>query len=237
MAKTLKSSLKKSSKKGRIIVIDGVDGAGKTTQTTCLISALEKMGRTVKTMRFPVYKTNFFGSLIRECLDGKHGDFIALDPRIASALYAADRFESSGQIREWVAKGYIVVLDRYVSSNQIHQGGKCKAAKERREFLTWIDTMEHGVFGIPRPDLIVYLSLPFAESMRLIEERTGKGGHKDLADSDPKYLEESRKSALAIIKERNNWKMIQCGLGGKKGGLKSIADIHEMVMGEVKGAL
>jgi dTMP kinase len=228
-----KPNTKKTGGKGKIIVLDGVDGAGKTTQTELLISALQKKGKTVKTMRFPVYKTNFFGGLIRECLDGKHGDFIGLDPRIASALYAADRFESSGQIREWLARGYVVVLDRYVSSNQIHQGGKCKTAKERREFLTWIDTMEHGVFGIPRPDLIVYLSLPFAESMRLIELRTGKGGHKDLADSDPKYLEESRKSALAIIKERNNWKMIQCGKGGKKGGLKSIEEIHGMVMGEV----
>ncbi len=230
----MKKTTKKAQKpKGKIIVLDGVDGAGKSTQTACLIEALEKSGRTVKTMRFPVYGENFFGGLIRECLDGKHGDFIALDPRIASALYAADRFESAPQIREWVAKGYVVVLDRYVSSNQIHQGGKCKTAKERREFLTWIDTMEHEVFGIPRPDLIVYLSLPFAESMRLIEERTGKGGHKDLADSDPKYLEESRKSALAIIKERNNWKMIQCARAGKKGGLKSIEEIHGLVMGEV----
>ncbi len=231
-------SLKKPKKlKGRVIVVDGVDGAGKTTQTALLISALEKQGRTVKTLRFPVYKGNFFGGLIRECLDGKHGDFIALDPRIASALYAADRFESSKQIREWLDKGYVVVLDRYVSSNQIHQGGKCKTAKERREFLTWIDTMEHEIFGIPRPDVIIYLSLPFADSMRLIEERTAKGGTKDLADSDPKYLEESRKSALAIIKERNNWKMIQCGKGGKAGGLKTIDEIHGMVMGEVKAVL
>ncbi len=233
MKTSKKSKSKNRNAKGKIIVIDGVDGTGKTTQTTCLIAALEKSGRTVKTLRFPVYKDNFFGKLIRECLDGKHGDFIALDPRIASALYAADRFESSTQIREWIAKGYVVVLDRYVSSNQIHQGGKCKTAKGRREFLTWLDTMEHGVFGIPRPDLIVYLSLPFAESMRLIEKRTDEGGHKDDADSNPKYLEESRKSALSIIKERNNWKMIQCGLGGKKGGLKSIEEIHSMVMGEV----
>jgi dTMP kinase len=217
-------------KKGKVIVLDGVDGAGKTTQTELLISALEKQGRTVKTMRFPVYKDNFFGGLIRECLDGKHGDFIGLDPKIASVLYAADRFESAPQIREWLDRGYVVVLDRYVSSNQIHQGGKCRAPKERREFLTWIDTMEHGVFGIPRPDIIVYLSLPFVESMRLIEERTGKGGHKDLADSDPKYLEDSRKNALSIIKERNNWKMIECS---RKGKLKSIPDIHEMVMKEV----
>src|SRR5581483_9219631 len=106
------------------------------------------------------YESNVLGKLIRECLDGKHGDFVALSPRIASVLYAADRFESSRQMEEWLAAGYHVVADRYASSNQLHQGGKISDPAVREEFLGWLDTLEHSVFRIPRPDLIVYLHVP-----------------------------------------------------------------------------
>ena len=109
---------------GNFLVIEGSDGAGKATQTDLLVKRLRDEGRRVKTIDFPRYRDNHFGKLLRDCLDGKHGDFLKLDPRITSLVYAADRFESSKQIRRWLEEGADVVADRYVSANMLHQGSK-----------------------------------------------------------------------------------------------------------------
>ena len=102
-------------KKGRLIVIDGTDGSGKATQVKLLQTRLKKEGYRVKTLDFPQYQENFFGGFIGECLTGDHGNFVSLDPYIASVLYAADRFQSKEKILGWLKKGEIVILDRYVS--------------------------------------------------------------------------------------------------------------------------
>ena len=122
-------------KKGKLIVIDGTDGSGKATQVAKLKERLILEGVVVESLDFPRYYDNFFGKLVGECLAGKHGDFAALSPKIASVIYAADRFESAQQIRTWLDEGKTVVLDRYVSSNQIHQGGKIDNPDERYDFM------------------------------------------------------------------------------------------------------
>ena len=106
-------------KKGKLIVLDGSDGSGKATQTRFLLARLKKEGYRVKTLDFPQYEKNFFGKLIGECLVGDYGDFVKIDPHIGSVLYAADRYESKPVIERWLKQGFVVVLDRYVSSNQI----------------------------------------------------------------------------------------------------------------------
>jgi dTMP kinase len=191
--------------KGKLIVIDGSDGAGKTTQVNLLIERLKKEGYRIKTTNFPQDK-NLFGSLIRESLDGKHGDFIGTDPYIVSSLYAADRFESKGMIEKWLRDGSIVILDRYVSANQMHQGGKIKDAKKRAKFLTWLERMEFDVFGIPRPDITLYLHVPVAISQKLMKKR----GKRDLAEKNLEHLRNTEKSALFISRSQKNWKKIDC---------------------------
>jgi len=222
-------------KKGRFIVVDGVDGSGKATQVKLLAERLIKEGHKVKTIDFPRYNDNFFGSLIGECLTGKYGNFVEINPRIASVLYAADRWETSETIKSWLEKGYIVIADRYASSNQIHQGGKLKDNKQRKEFLEWLDKMEFGVFKIPRPDAIIYLHLPILLSMRLIEDRKkadAKGarkymeGKKDLAEEDFKHLAESRESAIKIVRGNNSWVKVECSA---KNEILSREEISERV--------
>src|SRR3990167_6923068 len=141
--------------KGKLIVIDGTDGSGKSTQIDLLIKRLKKDGLKVKTIHFPDYN-NFFGGFIGHCLTEQYYNFINVHPKIISALYAADRWESSEQIKKWLKEGYVVVLDRYVSANQIHQGGKIKSVAKRIAFLKWLDEMEYKVFKIPKPDLTFY---------------------------------------------------------------------------------
>lgn len=224
-------------KKGKLIVLDGSDGSGKATQTRFLLARLKKEGYRVKTLDFPQYEANFFGKLIGECLVGDYGDFVKIDPHIGSVLYAADRFESKPKIEQWLKRGYIVVLDRYVSSNQIHQGGKIINPKHQKEFLHWLDTMEHGVFGLPRPDTIIYLDVPTAISQTLLKTEDQKRKKvyvkrrkTDLVESSEEYLRQSRTNALKLVKKLNQWTKIDCT---KKGEMLSREAIAEKVWKQV----
>lgn len=207
-------------RKGRLIVIDGADGTGKATQVKNLLARLKREGYRAKSLDFPQYEKNFFGALIGQALTGAYGDFIALDPHIASVLYAADRFESKATIEKWLAQGFVVVLDRFVSANQIHQGGKIADAKERKQFLEWLEQMEFGVFGLPRPNLILYLDVPMEVSEKLLGEKTSfskkkySKGKKDLAESDAKHQRDARVSALKMIQKNNHWVKIPCAERG-----------------------
>ena len=225
-------------KKGKLIVLDGADGSGKATQAKLLAARLRKDKYKVKTLDFPRYEDNFFGKLIGECLAGQYGDFIALDPHIASTLYAADRFESKKTLEKWLKEGNVVVLDRYVSANQIHQGGKIVDDKARKKFLEWLDLMEFTVYGIPRPDIVFYLDVPQEISEKLISNgkqglsvNKAVKGKKDLAETNKKHLLAARESALKIVKKGNNWKRISCA---PKGELLSREDIAELIWTQIK---
>ena len=219
--------------KGFFIVIDGVDGSGKATQTKLLVERLRKEKKRVETIDFPRYYHNFFGKFIGQCLAGEHGDFVKLSPHIASVLYAADRFESKPQIESWLSEGKIVVADRYASANQIHQGGKIRDARKARAFLKWLEVMEFEVFKIPRPDLIVYLDVPVAFSMRMTREARAKGGKRylgnrvDQHESSSVHLEDARLRALSIVKKGSaQWKKVECV---RDGVLLTPEDIHDEV--------
>ena len=225
-------------KKGKLIVIDGTDGSGKATQVALLVKRLKKEGKTVKVVDFPEYYKNFFGAFIGHCLSEQYYNFLNVHPKIASVLYAADRFESSKEIQNWLKKGYIVVANRYVSANQIHQGGKIKNAKKRNDFIKWLDEMEYEVFGIPRPDITLYLSLPINIVLQLLKERDSSKmkreylkKKKDVHEADVNHLINSRKSALWLSETIPNFIKIDCA---PKKEILSREQIHEIVYGKVK---
>ncbi|XKT75352.1 MAG: dTMP kinase [Patescibacteria group bacterium UBA2103] len=225
-------------KRGKLIVLDGGDGSGKATQTKLLLARLKKEKVKVRTLDFPQYEENVLGNLIGACIRGEHGDFLSLDPHIASVLYVADRFESKTKIENWLKKGYTVVLDRYVSANQIHQGGKIQDKKKLKEFLTWLDTLEHKVFKIPRPDQIIYLDMPVDVAQKLLlgakDTKTYLKGKKDTTEEDLTYQENSKKNALQIVKKLNAWHKVPCA---KRGEPRSREDIHEDVWAAVAEVL
>ncbi len=235
-----KSDSVRGSKRGKLIVIDGIDGSGKATQTAFLEKRLRREGVKVKKIDFPRYDDNFFGKLLGSYLAGEFGDFIKVDPRIASVLYAADRFESSGKIRKWLSEGYVVLSDRYVSANQIHQGGKIHSPVERKKFLKWLDTMEYGVFGIPRPDLVIYLDVPPKVSRQWLKKKVSwrkrryLKGKTDVAETNLAYLRDSRATALSLVKRNRNWRKITCCRGMV---CMSPAEVHEQVFDIVRKKL
>ncbi len=225
--------------KGILVVIDGIDGSGKATQARLLAERLEKEGHAVERIDFPRYDAPMFGEFLGECLAGKHGDFLHLDPKIASTLYALDRFEASPQIRTWLEEGKVVVADRFASSNQIHQGGKIVDASRREAFLDWIGNMEHEVLGVPRPDAVVYLRVPVEVSLSLLaKEREAKnkaleGEAQDVVEKDRMYLERSMESAEHLSHEPN-WHAVECVEGEV---LRTPEVIHEDVYKVVSGLL
>ena len=222
--------------KSKLIVIDGIDGSGKATQSKLLAQKLRREGRSVRQVEFPQYDKNLFGGLIGEYLRGQFGDFTQMDPRLASVLYAGDRFETKHKIEKWFDEGAAVIADRYVSANQIHQGGKIKNARERKAFLKWLDKLEYGVFGLPRPDVTIYLDIPVALSLALLNASSQElkkkkqkylKGKKDIVESNRRYLEQSRQSALLLAKAGSQWERVSCT--DEKGSLLSPQTIHEHI--------
>lgn len=222
--------------KGKLIVIDGTDGSGKATQVAQLKNRLLAEGRSVESLDFPRYYDNFFGKMIGEALRGDYGDWAGIHPKIASVIYANDRAESASQIKSWIDAGSIVILDRYVSSNQIHQGGKITDLEERKEFLSWLDTLEHDILGSPRPDIILYLDVPLSITQNLLISKGNKeskeylGGKGDQHEDDPEHLENAKQSGLKMIAENNNWVRIDCSQDGE---IYSIDTIHNLVYNQV----
>lgn len=227
-------------RKGKIIVIDGTDGSGKTTQANLLMKHLRRDGRKVKFIHFPRYEDNFFGKFIAHCLSEQYYNWVNIHPKIASVVYAADRWESKEKILSWVKQGYIVVMDRYISSNQIHQGGKIANIKKREAFMEWLAEMEYKVFKIPAPDLTVYLSLPVEMVLKLIKDRNYKGARaylgskKDVHEKDVSFLKNSIKSALWLAKTQKGWIKIECMSGGQ---LKTYEDIHNEIYEKINKVL
>lgn len=232
--------MQKDGGKGIFIVLDGLDGSGKATQTRLLTERLKEAGTPFETVDFPSYGRTTFGTLIGEALAGKRGDFLHMDPRIGSTLYALDRYEMAPTIRAWLSEGKVIIADRFTSSNQIHQGGKIRDASERAEFMTWLEHMEHEVLGIPRPDAVIYLRVPVAVSAKLLaEKREAKNrvlpeGEKDTVERDEEYVERSYTSAETLAKEQGNWHMIDCAEGES---IRTPEDISAECFGVVKGIL
>ena len=222
---------------GKIIVIDGNDGSGKATQSFTLAERLEKESQGVLFLSFPRYKTSIAGAFIGELLTGKHGDIRTLSPELMSVPYALDRAGASTEIRKALAEGKTVVLDRFTSSNQIHQGGKIEDEAARDTFLEWLDQLEHEELGIPRPDCVIYLKVPVSMSVELLKEkRAAKNGslgegELDQVETDRLYLERSHKTANWLAKRERNWRIIECV--NEAGEMRSREELAEEIFASV----
>jgi len=217
---------------GTLIVIDGGDGAGKHTQSDMLIRRLTQEGYPAGTLDFPQYESNVFGKLLRECLNGERGDFLHLDPKIASTLYAVDRFETKPTIEEWLEEGRVVVLDRYVSSNMFHQGTKMQNDAELQDLVNWLEMVEYEIFGLPKPDLNIYFHVDPKERVKMLQYAADKREKvMDLAETNLRHQKETDATTKRIIEMTSGWKTVECMQEGK---MRSREDIHEEVYDIVK---
>jgi len=222
-------------KKGLFIVLDGIDGAGKATQTEFLLKRLKKAGYKTGTLDFPRYYDNFFGHMVGQYLAGEFGN---PDPHLASVLYALDRWESKEHIKKDLDAGKIFVCNRYASANMIHQGGRIEKPRKRKEMMEFLEKMEFEVLGIPRPDLVIYLDVLPETGRKLVGNKDAraytKGKKRDILEKDRQHLIDARNQALRLAKSDPVWKKIDCMCGKD---IRTPEDISESVWIEVSKML
>ena len=234
--------MQKNSYQGKFIVFEGIDGAGKSTQTKLLINHFKKQGSKVAEIDFPQYGTKSAG-LIEEYLNGKYGNLKKVSPYKASIFYACDRYDASFKIRKWLKQGKIIVSDRYVASNIGHQGGKIKNKEQRKKYIKWLYNLEYNIFQIPKPDITFILKtspeLSFKLSSKITEKEKKKkrdaylGKKKrDIHEKNIKHLTNALNSYLQAAKEfPKDFKIIECLKNGK---LLSPEIIHQKIWKIIK---
>ena len=202
---------------GKLIVIDGTDGSGKATQLDLLKNRLEQEGYEVMVADFPQYNQKSAG-LVEEYLSGKYGQADDITPYQASIFYAADRYDASFQIREWLKDGKIVLANRYVSANMGHQGGKIKNPLERKAFFNWLYELEYKLFNIPRPNLSLILHVEAEISQRLAKERARSdwsGSAKDIHENNLEHLKNAEKVYSEIADTYPEFRLVNCTRDGQ----------------------
>lgn len=205
---------------GKLIVIEGADGAGKQTQTKLLVERLRTEGMEIETLEFPRYEDSFFGAYVREWLDETYGNFVDLDPRLAAILFAGDRYEARDQLMNWLEEGKHVVVDRYVSANMLHQGAKISDVEKRGAFLLWLRRLEYDVFKMPRPEMVAYLNVPaeLRHALLTTDERKPTLGH---TETDAVYQANIQNTAKNIA-DLEEWRIIDCVHNDKLRGKDNI---------------
>jgi len=220
---------------GKLIVITGTDCSGKETQANLLLKRLQEDGIKAIKFSFPNYDCPT-GRIIGGPLLGKKricdGWFSEgatnIDPKIASLYYAADRKYNEKVIKDALKEGYIVLLDRYVESNFAHQGGKIQDKTERINLYKWLEKLEYEFLELPRPDLVLFLHVPYEYACELKKNRKEL---PDQAESSKEYLEQSEKTYLESV-ELYDFIKINCINPNDK--LKSIEQISEDVYETIK---
>ena len=219
---------------GKLIVIEGTDGSGKSTQFARLTQRLEREGKAFQKLVFPQYKEES-SALIRMYLGGEFGDKPSdVNAYAASAFYAVDRYASYKKVwGKWYEEGGLVLSDRYTTSNAVHQASK-EPAEKQKEFLGWLYDYEYNQLGLPAPDLVIYLDVPtdFTEMMMRRRE-ADTNTHADIHEQDLQYLATCRRTGKAAA-EYYGWTVIQCV---KDGAMRTIEDIHEELYRHVRNCL
>ena len=219
---------------GKLIVIEGTDGSGKSTQFKLLTERLAAENHTFQKLVFPQYSEPS-SALIRMYLGGEFGQNPSdVNAYAASSFYAVDRYASYKKVwGKWYEEGGLVVSDRYTTSNAVHQASK-ETGEKQKEFLKWLYDFEYNQLGLPRPDLIIYLDVPtdFTEAMMRRRE-ADTNTHADIHEKDLEYLATCRRTGKAAA-EYYGWTVIQCV---KDGAMRSIEDIHEELYRKVLNCL
>ena len=219
---------------GRLIVIDGLDGSGKSTQLARLHDYLDRCGTHYTPISFPDYDSPS-SALVKMYLSGAFGDAAdAVNAYAASSFYAVDRYASFKQ--HWEADfdaGNLIVAARYTTSNAIHQMSKLPR-EQWDDFLDWLWEYEYVRLGLPRPDRVIFLDMPLDVAQQLLAARyAGDESKKDIHERDVTYLRQCREAALYVA-ARDGWQVITCGQDGKPDAPE---DITARLITGIKGVL
>ncbi len=221
--------------KGLFLVLEGMDGAGKSSQIALLADFFRKQGRQVKSIHFPRLNQKPYGDLIAAYLRGDFGDAAGVHPKLAALLFALDRQQGAAEIRDHVDSGNVVVADRYFYSNLAYQRARLAGQAERDELADWLAMLEFGFLNIPRPDLTLFLDVPLSFSLaKLASGRQGDDrdylkGKADIHEANTFLQERVREEYLALARQRvGEIGTVDCR--SPNGGMADKATIHSRVV-------
>lgn len=196
------------------VIIEWIDGSGKSTQIKEVTRNLQEKGKTVKIISYPRYNENS-SFMVQKYLNGEYGKNVCA--KQSSIFYAIDRFDSSFELKKDLESYDYVISDRYVSASMLHQAWKIKDPIERKEFLAWLEDLEYNIFSIPKPDKVLFLDVHPEISMENMESRWAEdkeyikwGKKKDIHEEDRNHLLNAYNAAWSILNESSNWEVIEC---------------------------
>ncbi|MBN2669651.1 MAG: dTMP kinase [Bacteroidales bacterium] len=198
------------------IVLEGLDGSGKSTQVEKLANYFEQKGKKTKFIHFPDTDSPVYGELVAKFLRGELGANDQVNPYLVALLYAGDRNHSKSIIEQWLEEGYVVVADRYVFSNIAFQCAKLGTIHEQDRLANWILETEYNYFKIPKPDLSIFLDVPpsFTQhqliNSRKGDDRTYLQGQADIHEQDLNFQQNVRLIYLNQIAIREKFKYVNC---------------------------
>lgn len=218
---------------GKLIVIDGADGAGKATQTELLLKYLKSNKIKHKYISFPRYHTSFHGHHVARFLKGEFGGNNEVSPYMASLAFALDRLTARDEMVEWLEEGNVIVADRYTSANMAHQTAKLPKEKQA-SFIKWLYDMEYKEHKLPKEDLVLFLHVPAEISQKLLDKKSKKknnAGKKDVAEQDLDHQKKSIAMYQQLSKKFKHWQIVECVEDGK---LLSKKKIHDKIIEVLK---
>lgn len=218
----------------KLLVIEGVDGSGKSTQLKLLSEYITRKGFSCEFLHFPRTDAPYFGELIARFLRGEFGSLNEVDPYLVALLYAGDRKDASEKIKEWLGKRKIVLLDRYTYSNIAYQCAKIDDQVAQDKLMKWILTLEFDHFAIPRPDLNLFLDVPFSfTEKKLLSSRSGDdrnylNGTRDIHEQSLNFQKKVRDMYLKVARTDNRLAVVNCC--NSNGSMKSPEDISSLIL-------
>jgi dTMP kinase len=214
-----------------LIAIEGIDGSGKGTQAQMLREALHRRKISAELFSFPAYDLTLAGTLIGAYLNSELGDIAHIDSRLTALLFALDRFERKKSIEQSLQLQQWVICDRYVGSNLAHQVGRT-APQKRVQTRAFIEKLEYDVFGLPRPQLVLYLDMPPAlaqQRIRQKEARVYTHQKLDAHENDSFHLRAALEEYHQQLKTNPDWVLISTV--SSEGDSLNREEIHQQIMG------
>lgn len=221
--------------KGKLIVFEGTDGSGKSTQYARLCQRLEQEGTTFQRLVFPQYDKPS-SALLRMYLNGEFGSHPEdVNAYAASAFYAVDRYASLKQVwGEYYQQGGLILSDRYTTSNAVHQASKVPET-ERPAFFSWLADFEYDKLGLPEPDMVIYLDMPTERAVENLRRRESDTNTKaDIHEVDTAYLSMCHETAGQAA-DHYGWRRVACV--DAQGNLRTIEDLHEEIWSMISEVL
>lgn len=218
------------------IVLEGLDGAGKSTQVSKIQQYFTDRGVEWEYLHFPRFTTPYYGEMIARFLRGEFGGVGQVDPQLVAMLYAGDRLDAASMIRGWMEQGKVVIADRYVLSNVAYQCAKIEDEEQKKQLKEWIIGLEYDYNKIPRPDINIFLDVPFEFTTRSLTSQRS-GDDRSYLNGKDDIHEASLELQLAVrdmyVKHKDSkYKVIDCATA--EGGMMVADDISKLIIDEIE---